>query len=217
MPTLLLLRHGQAAFGTDHYDRLSPLGARQADATGAFLAERGWRFDRVLCGPRQRQRDTAAGVVRRLGAQDISTLAALDEFADGDQVLAVARERAFPAPLEGADRMRHYMATVQGWADGRIEIPHAPTAARFLDDATRWLHGLQAECPAGQRLLAVTSAGTMAALACAAFGLPASRMADFMAATHNAALTEIAFTRERSGVRSFNGAGHLPAELLTLM
>ena len=31
MASLYLIRHGQASFGSDHYDQLSPLGQRQAD------------------------------------------------------------------------------------------------------------------------------------------------------------------------------------------
>ena len=38
MANLLIIRHGQASFGADNYDQLSPLGQRQADATMAILA-----------------------------------------------------------------------------------------------------------------------------------------------------------------------------------
>jgi len=50
-------------FGGDDYDRLSELGERQARATGAFLAARGMRFDRVLVGPRRRHRQSAEAVL----------------------------------------------------------------------------------------------------------------------------------------------------------
>ena len=45
---VLLVRHGQASWGAADYDVLSPLGERQAAATGAFLA--GVRPDAVVHG-----------------------------------------------------------------------------------------------------------------------------------------------------------------------
>ena len=43
MSVLYLVRHGQASFGTDDYDRLSDLGKAQSRTTGRFLASQGDR------------------------------------------------------------------------------------------------------------------------------------------------------------------------------
>ncbi|HEX5612745.1 MAG TPA: phosphoglycerate mutase family protein, partial [Burkholderiales bacterium] len=48
MAELYLVRHAQASFGTEDYDRLSELGRRQARWLGEYFAERGMRFDRVV-------------------------------------------------------------------------------------------------------------------------------------------------------------------------
>ena len=40
MGVVLLVRHGQASFGAADYDVLSPLGERQAAATGAVPGRR---------------------------------------------------------------------------------------------------------------------------------------------------------------------------------
>jgi broad specificity phosphatase PhoE len=60
--TLLLVRHGQATFGADRYDALSPLGERQAAAAGKHLAGVWSAPTRVLCGPRVRHRATWAAI-----------------------------------------------------------------------------------------------------------------------------------------------------------
>ncbi len=39
MASLYLIRHGQASFGSDNYDQLSPLGQRQADVSGRFFCD----------------------------------------------------------------------------------------------------------------------------------------------------------------------------------
>ena len=40
MGSIYLIRHGQASFGAENYDVLSPLGYRQSEALGDYLARR---------------------------------------------------------------------------------------------------------------------------------------------------------------------------------
>ncbi|HEY2715725.1 MAG TPA: histidine phosphatase family protein, partial [Solirubrobacterales bacterium] len=60
MPTVLLIRHGQASFGAADYDVLSPTGERQAGIAAAAIARRGYRPSRIVSGSMRRQIDTAA-------------------------------------------------------------------------------------------------------------------------------------------------------------
>jgi len=55
MSRLILVRHSQASFFADYYDRLSPLGERQARALGEHWVRLGVGFDEVIVGPRDRQ------------------------------------------------------------------------------------------------------------------------------------------------------------------
>src|SRR5262245_35108763 len=59
MSTLALVRHAQASFFADDYDRLSPTGEAQARHLGDYWASREDVFDEVYVGPRLRQRQTA--------------------------------------------------------------------------------------------------------------------------------------------------------------
>ncbi len=70
MGSLTCVRHGQASFGAANYDQLSPLGERQAERLGTYLAPR-WvagvlRFDALLTGTLARHNQTAAGMRRGL-------------------------------------------------------------------------------------------------------------------------------------------------------
>ena len=67
MGVLYLVRHGQASFGTDDYDRLSDLGKQQARITGAHLASQGITPTRIIHGGLLRQRQTAEGILAGLG------------------------------------------------------------------------------------------------------------------------------------------------------
>ena len=66
MANLLIIRHGQASFGADNYDQLSPLGQRQADLTGEFLRQMGTRFSAAYSGDLSRQRETGQRVLDQL-------------------------------------------------------------------------------------------------------------------------------------------------------
>ena len=59
MGSIYLIRHGQASFGAENYDVLSPLGYRQSEALGDYLAQLDVTFDRCLSGELERQQDTA--------------------------------------------------------------------------------------------------------------------------------------------------------------
>ncbi len=62
MSELFLVRHAQASFGEDDYDRLSPLGHQQARWLGEYFKFRKLRFDHVICGEMTRHRETLEGI-----------------------------------------------------------------------------------------------------------------------------------------------------------
>lgn len=64
MSTIYLIRHGQASFGSDHYDRLSATGQRQAELLTRHFAAIELVFDAVYCGSLERQIDTAEPIYR---------------------------------------------------------------------------------------------------------------------------------------------------------
>src|SRR5271170_6951406 len=59
MSNLYLIRHGQASFLAENYDKLSPLGEAQSVRLGEFWAQHHVKFDRTATGPCLRQTDTA--------------------------------------------------------------------------------------------------------------------------------------------------------------
>ena len=67
MSTLHLVRHGQASFGADDYDRLSDLGWHQSRRLGEYWRGKGQQFDRVIVGTLRRQNETWQGIAEGLG------------------------------------------------------------------------------------------------------------------------------------------------------
>ena len=62
MGAIYVVRHAQASFGTEDYDRLSQTGFAQARLLGAYFALRNIRFDAAYTGTLRRHAETAQGI-----------------------------------------------------------------------------------------------------------------------------------------------------------
>lgn len=223
MSVLVLMRHGQASFGADAYDALSGVGHAQARVTGAWLREREVRPGRLWQGPRQRHAQTAQGLLDSAGlALEALTTDGLDEFGDGEEVLAAA-ERLFGRPMSGAqapsrrEQLQCYDRVIAGWAAGELEIPGRQAFVDFRRQVRGWLDGITADGAgaAGRHELAVTSAGVVSAAVCEVLQLPDAQWYELLRVIHNASFTEIVFSSGRRSLRSFNAVAHLPPALVS--
>ena len=78
MGSIYLIRHGQASFGAENYDVLSPLGFQQSAALGDYLDQMGIRFDRCVSGELNRQQDTARATLQQMSSRVESQLPPLE-------------------------------------------------------------------------------------------------------------------------------------------
>lgn len=85
MSKLYLVRHGQASFMTDDYDRLSPIGVQQSRLLGDYWGKRGLTFNKLFVGPLRRHQQTFTA------------------FADGYE----AHGHRLPAPVVNDDFVEH--------------------------------------------------------------------------------------------------------------
>ncbi len=219
MSSLYLVRHGQASFGAQRYDQLSPLGRRQAVATGAHLASRDIVFRDAYTGPRSRHKETAEGALSAFSAAPtLIETRGLDEFAEGEQILTSA-ERHFAVPASAGDvgheRKTLYLSMLTAWAEGKAAIDNCRSAEQFRTAVRDWLNDYRRGAPADCNALAFTSAGTIGVLLCEILELPTARMISFASVINNASFTEVVHTPERISLRSFNSCTHLPPALIT--
>jgi broad specificity phosphatase PhoE len=216
--TLTLLRHGQAAFGAERYDDLSTLGAEQARATGAFFASRGLAFTRVISGPRHRHQQTARWSA---GTETFEIDASLDEFAEGEQVLRSAALRTGMSAFDRAavsrrEQLRMYADQLELWAQGWASIDGAVPPDIFRARVSAWLSALTTNAQSQQQnVLAVTSAGVIAAVVCDVLGQNGKTLANYMQVLRNASMTTLLFSGSRIALQDFNATQHLPLELVT--
>ena len=203
MAELVLVRHGQASFGADDYDKLSELGWRQSRWLGEYFADRGAVFDRVLRGSLRRHAETLAGIGEGMGAVLEGTEdARLNEY-DSHSLLH-AHLKGNPLP-KGGDRREHFRIlreAMYAWTDGTLEgHPHEPFAGfrgRVLAALTELRGG------AAKRVLVVSSGGPISTILAEVLGMPPRGVVELNLQTRNTGITELQAGASRIHCVSFN-------------
>lgn len=150
MGQILLVRHGQASFGADDYDALSPLGFEQSRLLGEALGARGITVDTVVHGTMRRHRETAETCAAAAGwSVGAEVDAGWDEF-DFLSVLAMHPHDYGPEPTK-AQFQRLFEEATGAWMAG-VDRPYDET---FADFASR-VRG------AMERTVALAESGTVA-------------------------------------------------------
>jgi broad specificity phosphatase PhoE len=228
MPTLYLVRHGQASFGAADYDQLSPLGAQQSLRLGQYWRARGRGthagFDAVYTGTLRRHAQTWAGIAQGLGlsadASDagpaLHQLPGLNEY-DSTALLealgaAPPGSGAPKAPDTPESRRAHFRllrSALQQWAEGAITPRGMPSYAEFVAGIQSALDHARAHCTGD--VLIVSSGGPIATAVAQVLGAPAQTGIELNLRLRNSAITELDYTPRRLSLVSFNTVPHLDA------
>ncbi|MGB5131312.1 MAG: histidine phosphatase family protein, partial [Steroidobacteraceae bacterium] len=137
MSRVYLVRHGQAAFGSDDYDRLTETGIAQCRQLARHWRAIGRHVDLVYCGTLRRQRESAeafaqAAVEQGGVALPVQSLAGIEEY--DHLALLAAHLGGGVGPGEFADRRvahRRLSAALKAWAAG--ELPGVEPFPAFRD------------------------------------------------------------------------------------
>lgn len=228
MGVVMLVRHGQASFGSEDYDVLSSRGVRQSRKVASTLAGYGVSPTTLIHGGMRRQRETAEEMLRT-SLWDIEI--DLDErWRELDHVAVMG---AYPTltPFEDAQLragtmearafQELYMKATSRWASGAHDSDYPES---FVDFIRRVRDGIgHAARNAGERRTAVvvTSGGPIAA-ACAMLtevGEEPRRLAAawsrFCAVMVNASVTRVVVGSTGARLLTFNEHSWLDRELVT--
>jgi len=208
MAELVLVRHAQASFGADDYDKLSELGWRQSRWLGEYFAERGIEFDRVVRGSLRRQAETLAGIAEGAGRPiDGVEDARLNEYDAHALLNAHLKGEAKP---QGGDRREHFRIlreAMYAWTDGTLAgASHEP----FADFRKRVLAALAAvRGGRAKRVLVVSSGGPISTVLAEVLGMRLRGVVDLNLQTRNTGITELQTGANRIHCVSFNNVPHL--------
>lgn len=213
MGTLYLVRHGQASFGADDYDRLSDLGHRQSVRLGEYFAERGIHFDGLIAGTLRRHKETLAGILQGMNrAGEHLSWDGLDEY-DSDAVIATVHPDKLQKPTS-PEMVRHHFRLLRDglsqWMAGATQPEGMPSYREFVAGVAGALDHVRAN-HYGKNVLVVTSGGPISTAVGYVLGTPAQTTIDLNMRIRNTAITEFAFTPKRHMLVSFNAIPHLDA------
>ncbi len=235
MSTLFLVRHGQARFLTDDYDRLSDLGRVQSGRVGRYFCDESVTVDQVWTGTLVRQRDTA--VEARAASAEAGrewpaalTLEGLDEY-PADAIKATIapqladRDPSFAALLadmrEATERRARYRlvhlvleAVMDAWIAGHYEGPDLLSWPEFSARVKGALKEIMSAAPRSSTSVVVTSGGPIGVAVQSVLQAPDREAARLNWRVYNASMTRFTFSGARISLDQFNAIPHLrdPAE-----
>lgn len=212
MAELILVRHGQASFGAEDYDKLSDLGWRQSRWLGEYFAERGAVFDLVLRGSLRRHAETLAGIGEGFGrALAGEEDARLNEYDSHALLRAHLGNRPMPQADDRREHFRILREAMYGWTDGTLKgapegAPHEP----FAQFRARVLAALAAaRAGAAKRVLVVSSGGPISIILAEVLQMPARGVVDLNLQTRNTGISELQAGASKIHFVSFNNVPHL--------
>jgi len=230
MSILTLVRHGQASLFAEDYDRLSPLGERQAKALGEHWARTRTVFDRIYSGPARRHLRTAelAGEpCRKAGLEwpEPVVLPDLDEFPGVEltrrflpqvaqenpriQVLAQDLHRAHGGPDHARAIELLFEAFTTMWVRQEFDASEVETWEMFETRVRRGLDQVRNHGARGASVAVFSSAGPTAIAVQMAHGIPPLQTLQLAWLVRNSACSEFLFSGDRFSLLGFNAVPHL--------
>lgn len=215
MGTLYLVRHGQASFGAEDYDRLSDLGRQQSRRLGEYFARKGLRFDAVISGTLRRHLETLDGI--RLGLGDLATnmdaalpWPGINEY-DSAAVIAAVHPPPLQKPTSPESYRQHFRLLRDGlaqWMAGAVQPRGMPSYAEFVAGVIGALDHVRSQHH-GKNVLMVSSGGPISTAIGRVLGTPAETTIELNLRIRNSSVTEFAFTPKRHMLLTYNTLPHL--------
>ena len=219
MATIYLIRHGQASFGKENYDQLSPRGWEQGRVLGRWLAGK-VTPNAVFGGNMERHRETVEAIATGYGSAlpDMQVAPGFNEF---DHTTVVARYRpewsdravmardlkAFPKPAKAFQEA--FVHAVRRWASG--EFDHEES---WPDFKARVLAAFEEmiEYADGCDVLVATSGGPISVIAQYLLGLDDARALALNEVIANTSVSRVLYSGPRRSLAVFNNYSHLEAD-----
>ena len=220
MANLLIVRHGQASFGAENYDQLSPLGQRQADLTGEFLRQMGTRFSAAYSGDLSRQRETGQRVLDQLEqAPELIVDSRFNEVQTDEQIevmmpLLVERDARFADLVAAMDTdtksFQKIIETVFNyWVSSECDVSGIQSWKDYHGGVVSAFEDAMASAASGTDTAIFTSGGTIATIVGHVLKLTSDRVYEFYEPVFNCSITRIIFNSRKCSLSTFNDVGHL--------
>lgn len=223
MGQVFLVRHGQASFGSEDYDRLSDLGVKQSRLLGEWFAACGQTFSSAAMGAMLRHRQTAEACLAAMPA-DLKPGAAtavepgLNEYDHHEVMVRYRPEFATPAGgarvLAASDNPRRlfqklFMEAMARWIGGEHDAEYVESWSAFRARCIGSLQRLVEKAGASQNLVVFTSGGPISVICQHLLGVADRDAAMLNSSLVNSGVTRLLYQPGRISLHTLNGFAHL--------
>ena len=220
MASIYLIRHGQASFGSDDYDKLSELGCRQAEVTGHYLRDCGIHFDSAYSGALLRQRETAE---LALSSQPNAVTHTVDDRFDeirNDEHLEyllpglMEKSPALKAIVDrGLSSSKDYQKVIDAvfnyWVSPECNVPQIQSWDDYSGGVKAALSDVIRNEGGGKNIAIFTSGGTIATIVAHVLGLSGEQTYQFYEPIFNCSVSHLFYSGDRVSLSYFNDRSFL--------
>ena len=220
MATIYLVRHGQASFGAENYDKLSELGGRQATGVGEYFRDHGVRFDAVYSGDLSRQRNTARLAVASQPAEVPHHIDARFNEIENDLQLkylmpdVIKINPKIEAMVnKGLSSSKDYQKVIEAvfnyWVSPVCNDTRLQSWAEFSGGARQAMSDVMHEQGAGKTIGIFTSGGTLATIVAQILGLDGEKTYQLYEPIFNCSVTQLFYSRSKISLSYYNDSSFL--------
>jgi len=220
MSTIYVIRHGQASFGADDYDKLSESGCRQAQVLGEYFRDTGVRFDAVYTGDLVRQRDTARLALASQGTEIPCHIdPRFNEIRNDEHIEyltpIVIQHNPFIKALidKGLGQSKDYQKVIEAvfnyWVSPECTEMRIQSWVEYSHGVHQALRDLMQAQGAGKTIGIFTSGGTLATLVAHVLGLGPMQTYQLYEPVFNCSVTQLFYNRSKVSLSYFNDCSFL--------
>jgi len=224
MSMIYMIRHGQASFGKDNYDRLSPLGKRQAHILAQYLLNTGFHPHAVYSGTMVRQTATAQEVISTYRIADrkmpeLEMLSGFNEYDTAAIVTALFPDMVKEEPSLNDDLPKMYASKASfkrvfegamlRWITGEFDTPGIESWKDLKARVARSLQLIMERHGRGKTIAIFTSGGAIAASLAHVLGITGECAIRLNWQIVNASISRFMYNEDRITLAGFNAVTHL--------
>jgi broad specificity phosphatase PhoE len=224
MSMIYMIRHGQASFGKENYDRLSPLGKKQARILAQHLLNTEFHPHAVYSGTMARQTATAQEVISAYRIADrkvpgLEMLSGFNEYDTASIVTALFPDMVKEDPslndelpkmyASKASFKRVFEGAMLRWVTGEFDTPGIESWKGLKARVAGSLQLIMERHGRGKTIAVFTSGGAIAASIAHVLGITGERAIRLNWQLVNTSISRFMYNEERITLAGFNTITHL--------
>ncbi len=222
-----MIRHGQASFGQDNYDQLSPVGVRQAKIVARYLSKDSKPFDAVYCGKMKRQVKTAEELIERYRVTKVAVPEILQSLSFDEYDSLTVWESLIPGIIQENPSLSKDLEQVytdkksfqklfgqvmQRWISGTYDLPGSPQWSDFKKRVRQGLKDIMRRNSSKKQLAIFTSGGPISVAIQLALGISDKKTIEISWQIMNASITRFKYNDRGIALSGFNDIAPLELE-----